>query len=145
MNFFFIVLKLLCQLHIEAPSMALTQLLRYIPVITLAALHVLVAADGTAMIDLGDMQGAPQHYASGFLYGIPDTPNQIPSHFYTDISFNYGRAGGAQLPATGYLGGVSEYTVSYSPMFPKVFRGRVIQLLTTPLYTAAVSVHAIQL
>ena len=67
---------------------------------------------GTATVDLGTMRGQPQHYASGFLYGIPDTPNQIPSHFYSDIAFNYGRAGGAQLPAEGYMAGVDQYRVS---------------------------------
>ncbi|KAL6695331.1 glycoside hydrolase family 39 protein [Trichoderma pleuroticola] len=62
-----------------------------------------------ASINLSQMQGAPQHFASGFLYGIPDTPNQIPAHFYSEIAFNYGRAGGAQLPAKGYMDGVEEY------------------------------------
>jgi hypothetical protein len=68
----------------------------------------------TATVNLSHMQGAPQHFASGFLYGIPDTPNQIPSHFYSEIAFNYGRAGGAQLPAKGYMDGVEEYQVGMS-------------------------------
>lgn len=65
----------------------------------------------TATVNLSQMQGAPQHFASGFLYGIPDTPNQIPAHFYSEIAFNYGRAGGAQLPAKGYMDGVDQYRV----------------------------------
>jgi hypothetical protein len=46
---------------------------------------------------LGNNTGSPEHLASGFIYGIPDTQDQIPDHFYTDIGFNYARAGGAQV------------------------------------------------
>lgn len=70
----------------------------------------------TASVNLSQMQGAPQHFASGFLYGIPDTPNQIPAHFYSEIAFNYGRAGGAQLPAKGYMDGIEEYRVCQQPL-----------------------------
>jgi hypothetical protein len=62
---------------------------------------------------LGNNTGSPQHLASGFIYGITDTPNQIPDHFYTNIGFNYARAGGAQVPAPGrgWIWGLSEYKV----------------------------------
>ncbi|KAJ4860044.1 hypothetical protein T069G_05032 [Trichoderma breve] len=70
----------------------------------------------TATVNLSHMQGAPQHFASGFLYGIPDTPNQIPAHFYSEIAFNYGRAGGAQLPAKGYMDGVDQYRPRFASM-----------------------------
>lgn len=65
----------------------------------------------TAIVDLGQRTGQPRHWASGFIYGIPDTPNQIPDHFYTEIDFEYGRAGGAQMgePARGWLYGLDEY------------------------------------
>lgn len=69
------------------------------------------SVSGTAVVDLGANTGNPQHLASGFIYGIPDTAGQIPDHFYTDIGFNFGRAGGAQTPATGWLGGVAQYVV----------------------------------
>ncbi len=55
--------------------------------------------DVTAVVNLADTRGASKHVASGYIYGIPDTLNQIPDHWYTDIDFNYGRAGGAQLGA----------------------------------------------
>lgn len=63
------------------------------------------AAQGTATINLASQIGTPQHSAAGFLYGIPDTPNQILDDFYTDMGFNYGRAGGSQLsaPAKGWV------------------------------------------
>jgi hypothetical protein len=65
----------------------------------------------TAVVNLASTRGASKHVASGFIYGIPDTPNQIPDHWYTDIAFNYGRAGGAQLdaPARGWVWGLTEY------------------------------------
>ncbi|KAH7007690.1 glycoside hydrolase family 39 protein [Ilyonectria destructans] len=66
---------------------------------------------GTATVNLAIPQGTPSHYASGFIYGIPDTPNQIPDHFYTDIGFRYTRAGGSQLPAParGWVYGNNEF------------------------------------
>lgn len=72
----------------------------------------LVTADNiTATVNLSVSKGKPVHWASGFIYGIPDTPNQIPDHWYTDIGFRYGRAGGAQLeaPARGWIWGMTEY------------------------------------
>ncbi|KAF2149125.1 glycoside hydrolase family 39 protein [Myriangium duriaei CBS 260.36] len=61
----------------------------------------------TAKVDLSTNLGSPKHLASGFIYGIPDTANQIPDHFYQNIGFNYARAGGAQLgsPARGWIWG----------------------------------------
>jgi len=66
---------------------------------------------GTAVVHLDTNTGNPQHLASGFIYGIPDAADQIPDHFYTDIGFNFGRAGGAQTPTKGWLGGVAAYVV----------------------------------
>ncbi|ETS79918.1 hypothetical protein PFICI_07447 [Pestalotiopsis fici W106-1] len=69
--------------------------------------------DLTATVDLSTTNGQPQHLASGFIYGIPDNyPNQIPDHWYSDIDFNYGRVGGAQLgePARGWIWGMDEFS-----------------------------------
>ncbi|KAJ9608904.1 hypothetical protein H2200_006675 [Cladophialophora chaetospira] len=63
----------------------------------------------TATITLSSSLGTPEHLASGFIYGIPDRPNQIPSEFYTGMGFKYGRAGGAQTPSRGWLAGFSQY------------------------------------
>ncbi|KAH7230622.1 uncharacterized protein BKA55DRAFT_486645, partial [Fusarium redolens] len=59
-------------------------------------------SSNTATIDLFKGRGSPKHLASGFIYGIPDSgfghsPTQIPDHFYSDMGFNYARAGGAQI------------------------------------------------
>ena len=43
---------------------------------------------GTSVVNLGNNTGTPQHLASGVLYGIPDTANQIPDHFYTDSGYS---------------------------------------------------------
>lgn len=69
---------------------------------------------GTSVVNLGNDTGTPQHLASGFLYGIPDAPDQIPDHFYTNMGFNYARAGGSQLPAPGrgWVWGLTEYKVN---------------------------------
>jgi hypothetical protein len=58
-------------------------------------------AQDTAVVNLRENTGPTKHLASGLLYGVPDTSNQIPEHFYRDIGFNYLRAGGAQVPAPG--------------------------------------------
>ncbi|KAH8897924.1 hypothetical protein GQ53DRAFT_637203 [Thozetella sp. PMI_491] len=65
----------------------------------------------TAVVDLATKRGPPRHLAAGFIYGIPDTSDQIPDHWYTDMGFNYGRAGGAQLdaPNRGWIYGMNEY------------------------------------
>jgi len=68
---------------------------------------------GSATVNLNVNTGNIMHRASGFIYGIPDTANQIPDHFYTDIAFQYGRAGGAQVasPGRGWIWGLTEYKV----------------------------------
>lgn len=68
---------------------------------------------GTATVNLAVPQGTPAHRASGFLYGIPDTAGQVPSNFYTDMGFNYARAGGSQLPspALGWVYGTTNFQV----------------------------------
>jgi len=68
---------------------------------------------GNAVVDLNTNTGTPLHLASGFIYGIPDTKNQIPDSFYSEIDFGYGRAGGAQTaaPGRGWIWGLTEYKV----------------------------------
>lgn len=67
------------------------------------------SSGNTAVVDLSVKRGTPKHLASGVLYGIPDTPNQIPDSFYTDMGFNYARVGGAQLDAGGWIYGLNAY------------------------------------
>lgn len=67
----------------------------------------------TANVYFGNNTGAPQHLAAGILYGVPDEQGQVEDHWYTDMGFNYLRAGGAQLPAParGWIWGLTEYEV----------------------------------
>lgn len=68
---------------------------------------------GTSIVNLNNNTGSIGHLASGILYGIPDTQGQIPPSFYSDMGFNYARAGGAQVPSPGrgWIWGLSEYKV----------------------------------
>ncbi|KAF4463806.1 glycoside hydrolase family 39 [Fusarium albosuccineum] len=74
-----------------------------------ASAHLLLrwTPDAVAVVDLAVDRGEPQHLGSGVIYGIPDTPNQIPDHFYADIGLHWFRAGGAQMgaPNRGWVWG----------------------------------------
>lgn len=64
----------------------------------------------TAVVNFGNNTGTPQHLASGTLYGLPDgSTTQIPDHFFTDIGWNYERAGGAQTSGKGWIAGLAAY------------------------------------
>lgn len=63
----------------------------------------------TAVVNFGNNTGTPQHLASGTLYGLPDATSQIPSSFFTDMGWNYERAGGAQTPGKGWIWGLAAY------------------------------------
>jgi hypothetical protein len=91
--------------------MYLSTLLALLPALADANPLVSRQVSGTSTVNLNNNTGTPKHLASGILYGIPDTLNQIPDHFYTDIGFNYARAGGAQVaaPGRGWIWGLSEY------------------------------------
>lgn len=63
----------------------------------------------TAVVNFGNNTGTPQHLASGTLYGLPDSTTQIPTKFFTDIGWNYERAGGAQSTGKGWIWGLTAY------------------------------------
>lgn len=63
----------------------------------------------TAVVNFANNTGTPQHLASGTLYGLPDVLSQIPSNFFTDMGWNYERAGGAQTSGKGWIGGLAAY------------------------------------
>ena len=77
------------------------------------------SSSNTAVIDLGGNNGPPKHLASGFIYGIPDvgfgqSPTQIPDYLYTQMGFNYARAGGAQTTQGGWIDGISAYKARFA-------------------------------
>ncbi|MFF5297028.1 RICIN domain-containing protein [Paractinoplanes globisporus] len=49
--------------------------------------------------------GSPTYRASGWIYGMTEDGANPPSHFFTDVKFRAMRAGGAQLPGGGWVGG----------------------------------------
>ena len=49
--------------------------------------------------------GSPTYRASGWIYGMTEDGANPPSHFFTDVKFQAMRAGGAQLPGGGWVGG----------------------------------------
>jgi hypothetical protein len=49
--------------------------------------------------------GSPTYRASGWIYGMTEDGANPPSHFFTDVRFRAMRAGGAQLPGGGWVGG----------------------------------------
>ncbi|KAJ7176209.1 glycoside hydrolase family 39 protein [Mycena crocata] len=64
------------------------------------------SASQITTVDLAVNWGTPLRRASGVLYGVPNTKNQIPSSFYTGMGFNYLSAGGAQFTgSTGWIFG----------------------------------------
>ncbi|KAG5751090.1 hypothetical protein H9Q69_007189 [Fusarium xylarioides] len=76
-------------------------------------------SSNTATVDLSKGRGSPKHLASGFIYGIPDSGfgqslTQIPDHFYTDMGFNYARAGGAQMSEGGWVRGLQAYAARFN-------------------------------
>lgn len=70
----------------------------------------------TVTVDLSVDRGAPNHYGSGVLLGIPDDAwpgmnvDQIPDEFYERMAFRYNRGGASQLPNTGWTTGLEGYT-----------------------------------
>ncbi len=57
--------------------------------------------DDAVTVDFSTDLGAPQHRASGILYGLTEDGSQPPDEFFTGIDFRYERAGGAQLGSPG--------------------------------------------
>lgn len=83
-------------------------------------------SSNTATVDFSTTNGPAQHLAAGFICGclkllqahlrvanertdgMPDSgfgqnPDQIPLSFYTNMGFTYGRSGGGQDPAGGWV------------------------------------------
>ena len=71
-------------------------------------------ADNTALVDLSVNGGAPQHLASGAIYGVPNTPGQIPDKFFENMGYNYGRSGGGQLSEGGWIEGLAAYQARFA-------------------------------
>ncbi|WP_162907028.1 GH39 family glycosyl hydrolase [Allorhizocola rhizosphaerae] len=60
-----------------------------------------LAAVDTVTVNFASELGAPVYRASGILYGMTEDGAGPADHFFTDIRFRFGRAGGAQLDNPG--------------------------------------------
>ncbi|KAF2481040.1 glycoside hydrolase superfamily [Neohortaea acidophila] len=103
----------------------------------------------TATVNLADQIGTPEHLAAGFLYGIPDTANQVPSYFYTQMGFQGTRAGGSQLPAParGWVYGENEFQNRFDSALSNYKTARqydgTFQILVADLWGADGTNHSI--
>ncbi|MEU3164794.1 hypothetical protein [Streptosporangium sp. NPDC006930] len=62
------------------------------------------AADESITVDFSTTSGAPTYRASGWIYGMPENAVGPADHFFRDVNFRFMRAGGAQLPGSGWVG-----------------------------------------
>lgn len=78
---------------------------------TLAALSVLAAPsparadDQSISVNFAATTAAPTYRASGWIYGMTENGAAPADHFFTDVKYRAMRAGGAQLPGSGWVGG----------------------------------------
>ncbi|MFJ6153470.1 RICIN domain-containing protein [Micromonospora profundi] len=72
---------------------------------TVAAASPAQAADESMSVNFSTTSGSPTYRASGWIYGMTENASGPPDHFYRDVKFQYMRAGGAQLPGSGWVGG----------------------------------------
>lgn len=72
-----------------------------------------LAANGVATVDISKNTGAAKSLASGWIYGFADNgveaSTAIPSRFIKNVKFHSSRAGGAQIPAKGWVAGLNQY------------------------------------
>jgi hypothetical protein len=73
--------------------------------ISVSAAGPALAADESISVNFATAGGAPTYRASGWIYGMTENGSAPPDNFFTDVKFQSMRAGGAQLPGGGWVGG----------------------------------------
>jgi hypothetical protein len=63
------------------------------------------AADDSLSVDFSVTNGTPTYRASGWIYGMTEDGKNAPDEYFLDVKFQAMRAGGAQLPGSGWVGG----------------------------------------
>jgi hypothetical protein len=71
----------------------------------LAAPHPARADDQSISVNFAATTSVPAQRASGWIYGMTENGAAPPDHFFTDVGYRAMRAGGAQLPGGGWVGG----------------------------------------
>jgi hypothetical protein len=78
-----------------------------------AAINIRQISNGIATVNISSTFGEAKSLASGFIYGFPDNGTQvdlsISENFVRDIKFHSTRAGGAQIPARGWVASLEDY------------------------------------
>jgi hypothetical protein len=69
----------------------------------------LASAAVAVSVDFSVAGAAPTYHASGTLYGMTENGSLPQDHFYKDLKWRFGRAGGAQLPGGGCVGAVDRF------------------------------------
>lgn len=73
--------------------------------LTLSMTSPALAADESISVNFATTTGTPTYRASGWIYGMTENAANPPDHFFRDVKFQHMRAGGAQLPGSGWVGG----------------------------------------
>ncbi|MFG1677027.1 RICIN domain-containing protein [Micromonospora sp. NPDC049282] len=63
------------------------------------------AADESLTVNFSASLGTPTYRGSGWIYGMTENGQNPPDSFFRDVKFRAMRAGGAQLPGQGWVGG----------------------------------------
>jgi hypothetical protein len=78
-----------------------------------AAINIRQISNGIATVNISSTFGEAKSLSSGFIYGFPDNGTQvdlsISENFVRDIKFHSTRAGGAQIPARGWVASLEDY------------------------------------
>ncbi|MEV0431270.1 RICIN domain-containing protein [Micromonospora sp. NPDC050495] len=64
-----------------------------------------LAANESISVNFATTTGTPTYRASGWIYGMTEDGLNPPDNFFRDVKFQAMRAGGAQLPGGGWVGG----------------------------------------
>lgn len=73
--------------------------------LTVVAARPALAADESISVNFSVTNGTPTYRASGWIYGMTEDGTNPPDNYYRDVKFQAMRAGGAQLPGGGWVGG----------------------------------------
>lgn len=93
--------------------LSVVRVVKLLSVANLVAAHLPRRQDQQiAVVNLANKTGAPEHLASGLLYGVPLAQDQIPDHFFEEFGLTYQRGGGTHIgDGGGWISGLPSYQV----------------------------------
>ncbi|MGI5237939.1 RICIN domain-containing protein [Dactylosporangium sp. CA-139066] len=84
---------------------ALAGSLAFAAALALVGARPALAADESITVNFSVTNGTPTYRASGWIYGMTEDGKNPPDNYFRDVKFQAMRAGGAQLPGGGWVGG----------------------------------------